>query len=215
MPALTGPGRRSRWRRTVLRRLLAAALAAVAVALVVRELRPPPAPTVGVVVAATAIPPGAVLTASYLRLAQVPVEGAQPGALTRVEGAAGRRVGSGLDVGETVTSRRLVPRGPADGLHGGRVAVHVVAADPASLDLLAPGAWARVYPVGGGAVLSHAAEVLAVDPAAAEHDLLSATEAPEGRGVVLALDVHEADALLAAHGSIEGPVVVTLVAAAR
>ncbi|HZB66841.1 MAG TPA: SAF domain-containing protein, partial [Ornithinibacter sp.] len=162
LPALTGSGRRSRWRRSVLRRVLAAGLVGVSLALVVRELRPPPAPTVGVVVAGTAIPAGAVLTAAHLRTARVPVEGAQPGALTRVEEAAGRRVGSGLDAGETVTTRRLVPRGPADGLRPGRVALHVVASDPASVDLLAPGTWTRVYPVSGGAVISRAAEVLAV-----------------------------------------------------
>ena len=214
LPALTGSGRRSRWRRSVLRRVLAAGLVGVSLALVVRELRPPPAPTVGVVVAGTAIPAGAVLTAAHLRTARVPVEGAQPGALTRVEEAAGRRVGSGLDAGETVTTRRLVPRGPADGLRPGRVALHVVASDPASVDLLAPGTWTRVYPVSGGAVISRAAEVLAVDAPVDEGELLSAAP-PVGRGVVLALDVHEADAVVAGHGSLDGPVVVTLVASAR
>lgn len=214
LPALTGSGRRSRWRRSVLRRVLAAGLVGVSLALVVRELRPPPAPTVGVVVAGTAIPAGAVLTAAHLRTARVPVEGAQPGALTRVEEAAGRRVGSGLDAGETVTTRRLVPRGPADGLRPGRVALHVVASDPASVDLLAAGTWTRVYPVSGGAVISRAAEVLAVDAPVDEGELLSAAP-PVGRGVVLALDVHEADAVVAGHGSLDGPVVVTLVASAR
>ena len=214
LPALTGSGRRSRWRRRVLRRVLSAALVAVSLALVVRELRPPPPPTVGVVVAATPIPAGAVLTAAHLRTARVPVQGVQPGALTRVEEAAGRRVGSGLDAGETVTTRRLVPRGPADGLRPGRVALHVVASDPASVDLLAPGTWTRVYPVSGGAVISGAAEVLTVDPPVDEGGLLSAAP-PVGRGVVLALDVHEADAVVAGHGSLDGPVVVTLVASAR
>ena len=214
LPALTGSGRRSRWRRSVLRRVLAAGLVGVSLALVVRELRPPPAPTVGVVVAGTAIPAGAVLTAAHLRTARVPVEGAQPGALTRVEEAAGRRVGSGLDAGETVTTRRLVPRGPADGLRPGRVALHVVASDPASVDLLAAGTWTRVYPVSGGAVISRAAEVLAVDAPVDEGALLSVAP-PVGRGVVLALDVHEADAVVAGHGSLDGPVVVTLVASAR
>ena len=213
LPTLTGSGRRSRWRRSVLRRVLAAGLIGVSLALVVRELRPPPAPTVGVVVAGNPIPAGAVLTAAHLRTAQVPVDGLQPGALRRVEEAAGRRVGSGLDAGETVTTRRLVPRGPADGLRPGRVALHVVASDPASVDLLAPGTWTRVYPVSGGAVISRAAEVLAVDPPV-EGQLLSAAP-PVGRGVVLALDVHEADAVVAGHGSLDGPVVVTLVAAAR
>jgi hypothetical protein len=94
------------------------------------------------------------------------------------------------------------------------VALHVVASDPASVDLLAPGTWTRVYPVSGGAVISRAAEVLAVDPPVDEGALLSVAP-PVGRGVVLALDVHEADAVVAGHGSLDGPVVVTLVASAR
>jgi hypothetical protein len=94
------------------------------------------------------------------------------------------------------------------------VALHVVASDPASVDLLAAGTWTRVYPVSGGAVISRAAEVLAVDAPVDEGELLSAAP-PVGRGVVLALDVHEADAVVAGHGSLEGPVVVTLVAVAR
>ena len=51
LPGITGPGRRARWRRGVVRRLLSAALASAAVVLVVLELRPPPAPRVTVLVA--------------------------------------------------------------------------------------------------------------------------------------------------------------------
>jgi hypothetical protein len=195
----------------VLRRVLAAGLAAACVLVLGSVVRPPPDPVVRVVVASVDIAPGTVLSGSHLRLAEVPVEGRQPGALTGVDAAVGRRVGSGLALGETLTSRRLVPRGPVDGLDPGRVALHVVASDPASVDLLAPGASARVYPAGGGEVLARAAEVLATDPPATDEGVLS-SGAPAARGVVLALDVGEAHALLTGHGSVEGPVVVTLVA---
>ena len=213
LPALTGRSRRARWRRAVLRRVLAAALAAGCVVVVTSVLRPRPEPVVRVVVASAAIPPGTVLTGAHLRLAEVPAAGRQPGALTRLEAAVGRRVGSGLAAGETLTSRRLVPRGVVDGLGRGRVALHVVASDPASVDLLATGATARVYPVGGGAVLVRAAEVLATDPPAGDGGILSSGTASP-RGVVLELGADEADAVLTGHGSVEGPVVVTLVAAA-
>ncbi len=195
----------------MLRRVLAAGLAAASVAAVGVELRPPPDPVVRVVVAASDIPSGTVLQAAHLRLVDVPVDGVQPGALTGLAAATGRRVGSGLAVGETLTSRRLVPRGDVDGLGPGRVALHVVAADPASVDLLAPGTNARVYPVGGGPVLARRAEVLATD-APAPADRVVSTAMPSARGVVLALDVGEADVVLTGHGSLEGPVVVTLVA---
>ena len=195
----------------MLRRVLAAGLAAASVAAVGVELRPPPDPVVRVVVAASDIASGTVLQAAHLRLVHVPADGVQPGALTGLAAATGRRVGSGLAVGETLTSRRLVPRGAVDGLGPGRVALHVVAADPASVDLLAPGTSARVYPVGGGSVLARRAEVLATD-APAPADRVLSTAMPSARGVVLALDVSEADAVLTGHGSLEGPVVVTLVA---
>jgi hypothetical protein len=53
--------------------------------------------------------------------------------------------------------------------------------------------------------------VLATD-APAPADRVVSTAMPSARGVVLALDVGEADAVLTGHGSLEGPVVVTLVA---
>lgn len=195
----------------MLRRVVAAGLAAACVVAVASVVRPPPDPVVDVVVASADIAPGTVLTGSHLRLAEVPVAGRQPGALNRVDAAVGRRVGSGLAAGETLTALRLVPRGAVDGLGPGRVALHVVAADPASVDLLAPGASARVYPAGGGAVLARGAEVLATDPPVTNDGVLPGGTA-SARGVVLGLDVDEADAVLTGHGSVEGPVVVTLVA---
>lgn len=212
-PGLTGPARRSRWRRRVLRRVLAAGLAAAAVLLVVRVLGPPPTHTVAVVVAARAVPAGSVLVDADLRVDHVPRAVARAGALPAGAPVLGRRVGSGLAAGEEVTASRLVPRGPLDGLPAGRVAVHVVSADPAAVDLLFPGLSARVYPSAGGPPLAVAATVLSADPppgAAAGGSGLA--DAPP-RGVVLSLSAAEADAVLAGHGSLEGPVTVTVVAA--
>src|SRR4051794_8816154 len=104
LPGLTGPARRARWRRRVLRRLLSAALAAAAVALVVLELRPPPEPVTPVLVAAHPVAAGAVLGEADLRLDHVPRGGAQPGVLTTPTDAVGRRVAAGLSRGESLTA---------------------------------------------------------------------------------------------------------------
>jgi hypothetical protein len=212
-PGLTGPARRSRWRRRVLRRVLAAGLAAAAVLLVVRVLGPPPTPTVAVVVAARAVPAGSVLVDADLRVDHVPRDAARAGALPAGSPVVGRRVGSGLAAGEEVTASRLVPRGPLDGLPAGRVAVHVVSADPGAVDLLFPGQAARVYPAAGGPALAVRATVLAADPPATGGvgSVPGLAGAPP-RGVVLSLTAAEADAVLAGHGSLEGPVTVTVVA---
>src|SRR5215203_3844514 len=133
LPGITGPGRRARWRRGVVRRLLSAALASAAVVLVVLELRPPPAPRVTVLVATRAVPAGAVLEVGDVGTRRVPRASVQPGALDDPARAVGRRVGSRLVPGETVTASRLVPRSSREGLDAGRVALHVLAADPASV----------------------------------------------------------------------------------
>ena len=211
LPGLTGPGRRARWRRRVLRRLVSAVLAATAVLLVVLELRPPAEPVTAALVAARDVPAGAVLAEADLRVDHVPRNAVQPGALTGLPDAVGRRVGAALARGESVTASRLVPRGALDGLPAGRVALHVVSADAAAVDLLAPGLPARVYPAAGGPALAVGATVLAADPPRTSSSA-SLTDAPP-RGVVLSLSAAEADAVLAGHGSLEGPVTVSVVAA--
>lgn len=212
LPSVTGASRRARWRRAVARRILSALLAAAAVVLVVAELRPPPSPAVTVLVAARAVPAGTVLAPADVRTATTPVDTAQPGALTSAPDAVGRRVGAALAPGEALTTSRLVPRGSADGLPRGRVALHVVAADPASVDLLAPGVGVRVYPAAGGAPLALAAQVLATDPPDTRGDPWDG-DPGAGRGVVLSMSAGEADAVLAGHGALEGPVTVALVSA--
>ncbi len=212
LPGLTGPGRRARWRRRVLRRLVSAVLAAVAVLLVVAELLPPAGPVTPALVAARDVPAGAVLVEADLRVDHVPRGAVQPGALTSVSDAVRRRVGAGLARGESLTASRLVPRGALDGLPAGRVALHVVSADPAAVDLLSPGVPARVYPSVGGPPLAVGATVLATDPASGA-GVPAGMTGPPSRGVVLSLSAGEADAVLAGHGSLEGPVTVTVVAA--
>ena len=156
------------------------------------------------------MPAGTVLSDADLRVDHVPRALAQPGALATATDAVGRRVGAGLARGESLTASRLVPRGALDGLPAGRVALHVVSADPAAVDLLAPGLAARVYPAAGGPALAVGATVLAADPAS-RGGTVALTDAPP-RGVVLSLSAAEADAVLSGHGSLDGPVTVTVVA---
>ena len=173
------------------------------------ELRPPPPADVPVLLAARELPPGLVLAAHDLVRARAPAQGAPPGAVVEPDDAVGRRLVAGLAPGEALTRTRLVPRGPADGLPPRRVAVHVVAADPASVDLLSPGVSARVYPVAGGRPLATGALVLATDPPTSAE--VSGPAGP-GRGVVLALTPEEADAVVGGHGGLDGPVTVGIVA---
>ncbi|PKW27504.1 SAF domain-containing protein [Phycicoccus duodecadis] len=211
-PGLTGRGRRARWRRGVLRRVLAALCAAGAVALGVRELRPPPPPSVGVVVAARSVPAGAVLSPADLALVPVALDARQPGAVLDPASAVGRRLAAPLAAGEAVTLTRLVPRRAGEGLPPGAVALHVLLADPAAADLLSAGRRVAVYNTAGGVALAHDATVLSVDPAAASRGSVLSDTSAGPRGVVLALESAGADRVLAGHGGLDGgPPVVALV----
>ncbi|NHA67628.1 SAF domain-containing protein [Phycicoccus flavus] len=210
-PGVTGPGRRARWRRSVLRRMLAAACAAGAVLVGLHEVRPPPAPTATVVVAARAVPAGAVLGPADLAVTTVPAGSRQPGGARRPADVLGRRVGSGLAVGEALTATRLVPRGPADGLRPGRVALHVLLADPAAAGLLDAGRLVAVYPAAGGPALAEGARVLAVDVDVGEDPTVD-VGVPPARGLVLELPGESAQAVLSGHGGLEGPPVVNVAA---
>jgi len=211
-PALTGPGRRSRWRRSLIRRALTAGCLVGAGWLVVLEVRPPPPPIARVVTAAAPVEAGAVLTADDLTTSALPADDVQPGALTSLDDAVGRRTSSTLAVGETLTRTRLVPRSPAEGLPAGLVALHVLLADPLAADVLHPGQGVVVFPAPGGPALARAASVLATDPPA--RGTVAGLGADGARGVLLALPPEEAEDVLAGHGGLDGPVVVNVVAAA-
>ena len=214
LPGLTGPGRRARWRRVVLRRVLSALLAATAVALVVLQLRPPPEPVTTVLVAARDVPAGTVLTAADLRLEGVPTRcraARRPGGRCRRPWVAASPPGWRAE--RPSPHPGWCPEAPLDGLPPGRVALHVVSADPAAVDLLAPGlARARLpggrWPGAGGR--GHGAGDRPARPRRR-----SPCRDPPRRGVVLSLSATEADAVLAGHGSLEGPVTVTVVVGSR
>ncbi|QIM21755.1 hypothetical protein G7075_12505 [Phycicoccus sp. HDW14] len=210
-PGLTGRGRRARWRRSVLRRVLAAGCLAGAATTGLHVLRPPPAPTVDVVVAAVPVEAGAVLRPGDVEVVRVVLAARQPGALADAAAAVGRRSASALAAGEALTTTRLVPRTRIEGLAAGAVALHVGLADAAAADVLAPGLEVSVFPGPGGPVLARDATVLAVDPPPAAGVTGLGGGGPP-RGVLLELPAGSAERVLAGHGGTDGSVTVTVVA---
>ncbi len=212
---LLGRGRRSRWRRAVLRRVLAAALAAGAVALTVSATRPAPAAgTIFVVVAAHDIAAGATIAGADVTSAAYPVALRPPGALADPARATGRQVAAPILGGEVVTSSRLVPPGAGATAPGGHVAVHLIADDPAALDLLSPGTRATLYPAGGGPPLTRDALVLAVDREGPADGSMAVATGGSARGIVVALAPGLVDRIFAGQRLDGGPPMVSVAATA-
>lgn len=174
----TGP-RPGRWRRALRRlrrgvlarrRLLAAALAGIAVAAGLRAATAPPPPTVPVLVARHDLGAGTVLGPADLTTAAFAVD-TVPSGVTR--DLVGRTLAAPLRRGEPVTDLRLVGPALAEG-HPGLVAVPVRLPDPGAVALLTVGD--RI-------------DVLAADPRAGTARALAldvpvlAIAAPEGDGV--------------------------------
>ncbi|MGY1606570.1 MULTISPECIES: Flp pilus assembly protein CpaB [unclassified Geodermatophilus] len=181
--------RRPRSPVVLLRRCLAALLAAGALVLALRAPEVPPAappPGTPVVTAAADLPAGTVLTADALTVTELPAvpagSAADPTALT------GQVLAAPLRAGEPVTDVRLVGPGLTALLPAGQVAVPVRPADLAVAALATPGDRVDVLATASGAVraevVARAALVLA---------------APDDGGLlVLAVDEPTATALAAA-----------------
>lgn len=180
------------------RRLLAAALAGLAVLAVVRAVSPSPSPTVGVLVAGRDLAPGAVLGPADVEVRVVPAGLVPPGTGPPDPAAVtGRTVAGPVAAGEQVTASRLVGDGLAAGTPG-RTTLPVRLGDAAAVDLLRAGDRVDLVAAdlqgGPGAVASPvatAADVLAV-PAPADPGTGTAVGAtPPGSLVVVAVDPAE------------------------
>jgi Flp pilus assembly protein CpaB len=174
------------------RRLLAAALVALAVGAALPVLAPAAPGGVPVLTAARDLPAGAVLATADLVSSTSP--SAPDGALDRAE-LEGRLLAGPVRRGEVVTDVRLVGRALLDGLGTSLVATPVRLADPASALLLRSGdvvdvlaASTREDGPGYAEVVAAAARVVAV-PAAAPED--------EGALVVVAVPERTASRLAA------------------
>lgn len=128
------------------RRLLAAGLAAAATALALTALRPEPAPTTSVIVAATDLSAGASLAAADLTARALPADAAPDGAVTDETDLVGQVLAAPVRRGEPLTDVRLV--GASLAAYGeGRVGTPVRIADPGVAALLRPGVLVDVLAV--------------------------------------------------------------------
>jgi pilus assembly protein CpaB len=104
--------RRLSWHR----RILAAALTAVAVVTGIAAARPAPPPTIDVLVAATDLAGGSVLSGSDVEVARLPTQFVPQGALGPADAALDGRVLAGpIRPGEVITDVRLVGASVLDG----------------------------------------------------------------------------------------------------
>ncbi len=135
--------RRLRWALVRRRRALGLAAALLAAAWVVRTLAPaPPAspPTAQVWVSTRPVAAGTLLGDGDLRLETVPAPLVPAAALKASTGSpAGRRTAGAVGAGEMLTDARLLGRGLLAEQPAGTRAVAVRPADPAVLQVLAPG----------------------------------------------------------------------------
>lgn len=185
--------------------LVCATCLGVAAASTVHALRPPQAPTTGVVVAARAVPAGVTLDASDVRIARFPVGVVPDGALTSVAAAVGASTAVPLRAGS--------PLGPgvlaSDDVSGptGTVVATVRFADPAVAGLLSPGMRVDVLAAtaegGPGGVVARRALVLPVArrPTSSGGLLGSGPSGDDSVPVLLAVSPDEAPALAGAAAS--------------
>ena len=203
-----GPGRRRRWRRLVLRRLLAATCAASAVVGVLAVARAPRhGETRAVVVATRAIAVGQVVDAASVRVARWPAPFVPEDALGSLTAVVGRPASTPVGRGEPVTSIRLSASALLAGQPSGTVAVHVSLVDAASASMLGEGE--RVDLLGPRGPVARDLVVLRVDASAGDGRGLdgglggglggdmSAGPGGTGAGMVVAADQQTAAVLAA------------------
>jgi Flp pilus assembly protein CpaB len=191
----------SSWARTILiRRVAAALLGVLALALAAATLLHGREHAVPVLVAARDVPAGSTLTPDDVRIRDLPAAYAPAGALPEPGAAVGRILTGSARTGEPITDVRLVGRESTVLATGdpNAVAVPVRLTDAAVADLLRPGS--RVDVVGDPGVLANDAVVIAVRP--------SEGVSAKGRLVVVALPRSAAAKVAAA--SLAQPVTVTL-----
>lgn len=193
----TRPGRLSRWRRRVLRRVIAAVLLGAAAICVLRLSAPAVLPTTDVVVLTRDLPSGSIITDEMVTTRSLPAPVAG-GALRDTSGAIGRRLAGPVGQGEALTPLRFVPRSLADGLEAGVVALHVEVVDPRSLDLVASGMRVSLHDLDGTLVAPRVL-VLSIDTLP-ETGITLAPPRETAPGLVIALPRDLVPAILARKG---------------
>ncbi|GAA1138216.1 Flp pilus assembly protein CpaB [Ornithinicoccus hortensis] len=158
--------RRGQWRRGLLRRGAAAALAGGAVWAATSALAPePPDPGTPVVVAAHDIPVGASLGDGDLDTVRWPADTLPAGTFTRAEDLRGEVTNAPLRAGEPVTDLRVGFAATLTGLSGDLVLTHVPVTDHALAGALRPGTRVDVLSTVDGSLLAGDVLVTALSPA--------------------------------------------------
>ena len=207
LPApLTSALRRLRQIVLVRRRMLAAALMALAVLAGVRATTAPPEPTAPVVVARTDLAGGTTVRAADLQVVDHPASAVPAGATGSPRSVAGRVLAAPVRRGEPVTDVRVVGRGLLGG-YPGAVAAPVRVADPGVARLLHVGDRIDLIstpPEGGGSsVVVSGAPVVAVPRASADRDGMMS-------GGLVVVAVSPASALSLAEASVSSVLSATL-----
>lgn len=114
----------------------------------VHQLTPAPAQTVTTLAAARDLPAGATLAASDLAPVQVPPGLLTPGSLRDGGDAEGKQLAGPLRQGQLLTDVQVVGPGLLAGTPPGSAAVPLRMADPASIQLVAPGQLVNVVLTG-------------------------------------------------------------------
>ncbi|MGH3366316.1 MAG: SAF domain-containing protein [Nocardioidaceae bacterium] len=208
MTSRIAPALRSLRRAVTLhRRLLAAGCTAAAVAIGLGVVSPPPPPTRPVVVAATDLHGGGVLTHTDLDLLRLPPEAIPAGAAARPARVVGRTLAAPVRDGEPLTDVRVLGPSLVQAYGPGLVAAPVRIADADSVALVRVGD--RV-------------DILAPDPSSQLPTSVAVADAPvvavprpqeevaSTAGALIVVAVSTDEALQLAQHSVLGPLVLTL-----
>ena len=177
-PTLSSRWRAIRRRLAWHRRTLAAALTAVAVVTGIAAARPAPPPTTGVVVAAHDLSGGSVLTATDVKVRQLPVGVVPAEPMTALSAVEGRVLAGPMRAGEVVTDVRLVGPALLEGYTSTAgvtlVATPVRIADAGAVRLVRPGDRIDVLAAGVPSELA-AAGITAAEVAVVASDVQAVT----------------------------------------
>jgi Flp pilus assembly protein CpaB len=190
------------------RRLLAAGLAAMAVALSLNALSPTPPRTVAVLTAASDLAGGEPLRAADVRQVALPPAAVPHGALHSIERVIGRTLAAPVRQGQALTDVTLVGSSLLDGYGANLVASPVRIADAGAVSLLRVGDVVDVLAAAPDgthptAVVAPAAPVVAVPAVAADGG-------PVGGGALILLAVTPAVAATLAQAAVAAQLSVVL-----
>lgn len=204
---IDGLAARWSWRALGTRRSLAiATLIGIVSFGVLNVLKPPPAPTIEALVAASDLVVGQQLSSSDIRVVRVPPQAVPESAITSRADVIDKKIGSPIPAGLFITETALNTSSYYTSAPHGTVATPVRFADAQVVDLLQPGDRINVLAAYGGSIDSAQASVVArnalvlaiPEPANDEGGLLSGPASTGGNIAILAVPENEASDLAAA-----------------